>query len=269
MKLSTFFALASITLLSGSLLAQVDAPRVGILRCADRTVRPILGLQDNFILGDAVFASADAVSFSDRGGLAASNGSVYVVAPSGHVLGQYSSSERHPVLSIERDLTTAIAYLPSEQTLLRWNGRSFSPVRLATAASFGTISSIELQDTDSARLLATTPDNNVSEITVSLDTGQTASVRLLPSIQGPAFLYDSLVLFQDKEGLEIEAANGARRTLSIAAEHLVVERMASQWLHITSSDTKQSWALNLSGGTLHLSEIPAAPPKTNLRRGSK
>ena len=109
-----------------------------------------------------------------------------------------------------------------------------------------------------------TTEGNVSEITISLDTGRLTSLKFLPGIRGPAFLQQSLVLFRDKQGLAIEAPDGSRRTVSVPARDFTVERMSSDWLHLTSPSTQQSWVLHLNSSALQLSEMPVS--KTEARR---
>ncbi|MGI9072076.1 MAG: hypothetical protein ACR2JB_12380 [Bryobacteraceae bacterium] len=205
--------------------------------------------------------TADAVSFSDFGGLVAVNGHIQLMDRRGSVLSEYDSHDLKPLLNIDGDLTTAIAYLPSREALLHWSGKSFVLTQLASGSFSGTATSVQMHGARFARLLGTTTGGEVSEITISLDSGQPISVKFLPGIQGPAFLHHAFVIFHDKQGLEVEAPDGSRRTVSVAARNLVIERMSSDWLHLTSPSTKQSWVLHLNNTDLQLSEMPAPWPE--------
>jgi hypothetical protein len=83
----------------------------------------------------------------------------------------------------------------------------------------------------------------------------------LPGIQGLAFLHHAFVIFHDKQGLEVEAPDGSRRTVPVAAQDIAIERMSSDWLHLTSPSTNQSWVLHLNNTVLQLSEMPAPRPE--------
>jgi len=222
-------------------------------------VRAIYGIEANFIVGKQMLPIADVVSFSDFGGLVAVNGRIQLVGVRGALVAEYNAHERKPLLNIDRDLTTAIAYLPSREALLRWNGKALILIQLTRGSFPGTVTSVEAIGAREAKLLTTTRDGNVSELTMSLDTGQLMSVKFLPGIQGPAFLYHGFVIFRGGHGFEVEAPNGNRRAIALPPKDLTIERMSSEWMHLTSSTTKQDWALQLNGSTLRLSELPAAP----------
>lgn len=258
MKLQRFVFLVAPICLAGYLHAQVSAPKLGVVRYADGTVRSIYGIEANFIVGKQMLPIADAVSFSDFGGLVAANGRIELVGVRGALVAQYNAHERNPLLNIDQDLTTAIAYLPSREALLHWNGKSLVLTQLSRGSFQGTVTSVQTMGAHEAKLLATTRDGNVSELTLSLDTGQLTSVKFLPGIEGPAFLHHAFVLFRGKHGLEVEAPDGGRRTVALAPKDLAIDRMSSDWLHLSSPATRQDWALQLNGSTLQLSELPAA-----------
>jgi hypothetical protein len=263
-KSQIFVSLAISTCLAGCLQAQVSAPELGIVRYADNTVRPIYGVEANLIVGKQLFPFADAVSFSEFGGLVAAKGHIRLISRRGSLIREYYTNERKPLLNVDGALTTAIAYLPSREALLHWSGKSFVLTQLDAGSFPGTPTSVQMHGAHSARLLATTAHGTVSEITISLDTGQLTSVKFLPGIRGPAFLQQSFVLFRDKQGLEIEAPDGNRRTVSVPSRDFTVERMSSDWLHLTSPSTQQSWVLHLNSSALQLSEMPVS--KAEARR---
>ena len=258
MKLHNFAAalLAVSTCLAGFLHAQVSAPELGVVRYGGNSVRPIYGVEANLVVGKQMLASADAASFSDFGGLVAVRGHVQLVSRGGLVIGDYYAHEPKPLLDVEGALTTAIAYLPSRDALLHWNGKTFVLTRLETGSFSGTVTSVQMRGAHAARLLATTARGNVSEITISLDNGELTSVKFLPGIRGPAFLQQDFVLFHDKQGLAVEAPNGNRRTLAFPSKEFTVERMSSDRLHLASPSTQQSWVVHLNSRVFEMSEMP-------------
>ncbi len=261
MKLHILIGLTVFLWLAVSLPAQVSAPKLGLLRYADGTVRPVYGVQANLVVGKRMFRGAEAVSFSDAGGLIAENRHIHLIARNGTVVRDYNAGDRKALLNIDGDLTTAIAYLPSREALLRWGGRSFVLTRLDTGNFGGTVTSVEVSGPHAARLLITTRQQNVAEVTVSLETGQLISFRPLPGVRGPAFLNGGFVVSRDEEGLEVETAKGVRRTIPLhiagVSDDLKCERMSAEWFHITSLN-RQEWVLHLSGTTFELSELPVA-----------
>lgn len=265
------FSLALPLLLAGSIPAQLSAPRIGVARYANRTVRIVYGVPANFIVADQMFDSADAISFSDSGGLVAKDGKIQLFARDQRSpLGEYASGTDVPVLNIDGSLSTAVAWLPASGVLLHWTGQSFTPTQIAPGVISGAVSSLRLTGPDTVELLATQGSGEVLKIKVSLQSGNLVSSDPVPGVQGPAFQQANFVVFHDEQGLEIESAGGVRHTLALAAADLTIERMSNDWLHLSSSSMKQDWALHLSNAALDLSALPglATKPFARLIPGS-
>ncbi len=240
--------------------AQVNAPKVGVARYSDNSVRAVFGVHDDFVISTQVMGSADAISFSDSGGLLAKNGTIELIGPSSTVIAEYQSGESAPLVNIDGVLTTAIAWLPAHHSLLHWNGKSF--VRTEVSSDLpGPVTSLHLANPSTAQLLVNERVGVVSEATISLETGYLTALNVLPGVVGPAFRQRSFVLFHDQRGLEIVSGSGAARTLPLSATDLTIERMSSDWLHLASAAGKQNWVLHLTSTALELSELPALPAR--------
>jgi hypothetical protein len=243
--------------------AQVGAPNVGSARFAGH-VFAVHGIPANFLVAKTPWTSAAAVSFSDAGGLLSQNGTVTLVGPDGAALADYASGEAAPVLNIDGPLATAVAWLPSKHALLRWNGTAFISQQVNDSAFAGEVTCLQLISPRVARLLVTHGDATVSAVMVSVDTGEVLSADLLPSAHGRAFVQCSFVLSEDKQDLVVESASGERRTITLTQNllpegDLSIERMSTDWLHISSASTGQHWALYLNSKNLHLSALPVPP----------
>lgn len=266
MKLRIVFSIA-LLISPAALVAQLSVPKVGVARYADRTVRGINGLESNLLIDSQVLSSADAVSFSDAGGLISAAGRIQLLTIQGSVAGEFNSNESTPVLNIDGDLTTAIAWLPSRHLLVHWNGNSFLETQVNGADIPGEVTSVQAVTPTVARLLAIDSRGNVFQTSVSLQTGNLISLDLVPGIKGPAFQQYGFIVSQGPNGLEIQAPNGSVRTLPLSAPALQFERMSSGWVHIASPSTHQDWALHLTSNALQLSILPA--PRTSLPGGSQ
>jgi hypothetical protein len=258
---------AFFVLCCGLLQAQVGAPNVGSARFAGR-VFAVHGIPANLLVAKAPWTSAEAMSFSDAGGLLSQNGTVSLVSPDGTELADYAAAETAPVLNIDGPLTSAVAWLPSKHALLYWNGTALVP-REVNGSFAGEVTSLRLASPGKVLLLvshldATHADAAVSAATVSLDTGEITSMDLLPDARGRAFVQRSFFLSQDKLGLVIESAGGAPRTVALVQDRLpegdlTIERMSTDWLHIFSASTGKHWALYLTSNALRLSALPVPP----------
>ncbi len=248
-----FFALPCCT--AALLDAQVSAPKIGFARYADSTVHAVYGVQSAFVVSDKPVGVADAASFSDYGGLLSTNGRIQLLDRAASLIAEYDSGESRPVLGIDGDLTSAIAWLPGRHALLHWNGKSLAIIQ--TNDGLEQVTSVRVQSATSAKLLISERGGAVSEAVVSLETGNLVSMTLLPGVQAPAYQQNSFVLFQDANGLEIQSPAGeALRTFPLSAGDVRFERMSSEWLHLSSRTTKQNWVLHLTKRGAQLAELP-------------
>jgi hypothetical protein len=242
-------------LLAALLPAQVSAPRVGFARFAGGSVHAVSGLPANFVVGDLPITRADRVSFSDSGGLLARNGEIDLVDANAQSVASFASDEAAPLLNIDGALTTAIAWLPSSHSILRWDGKGFVVTEANVA---GEITALQWIEPDKARLLVRQGDASISSVTVSLTTGQIIDSQTVPGIEGNAFAQHSFFIAANSKTLVVESADGQRRVLPLAAPDITIERMSSDWLHIFSASSGEHWALHLTQTDLQLSRMPPA-----------
>lgn len=242
-------------LAAGVLQAQVAAPRVGIIRCSDGSVRAVYGLAGNFVLAHQPFATADAASFSDQAGLLAKNGTIRLVAPNGVLEGEYESHEAKPLLNVDGESTSAIAWLPAAHAILRWSGTAFRLFPVAPGTITGQVTSIRAIAQDRAELLELNSDRSSLRATITLSSGNLTSLDAVPGATGPAFAQHAGFLFHDDKQLIVETPNGVRQALPVSG-NVAVERMSSNWLHLSSAGTHQHWALHLDGSQAQLFVLP-------------
>ncbi len=242
--------------------AQINPPKAGVVRFPDGTVHAVYGLPANYIVDGQVLASADAVSFSDLGGMIAKDGRISLVDAAFKTVAEYDSGEAAPLLNINGDLKSAVAWLPTKRALLHWNGTSFVVTEVNGSGILGAVSSVRIAAPNIAKLLATNSDKSVSEAAISLLSGELTSLDTLPGVRGPAFHQQSFVVFPEDQGLAIAGASAVLRTLPLPLTDLTFERMSSDSLHILSPSTKQNWILHLGAVTPpHLSQLPESPAR--------
>jgi len=68
----------------------------------------------------------------------------------------------------------------------------------------------------------------------------------------PVFHQKTFALFSDGQGLEVQAADGMVRTLPIPATDVKMERMADNWVHLSSATAHRDWALLLNDREMQL-----------------
>lgn len=243
-------------LAAGMLQAHVGAPRIGVMRLSDASVRAVYGLPGNFVPARAAFAhGAHAASFSDTVGLIATATDIQLLGPDLAALGSYRCSEKKPVLNVTADAASAVAWLPSEHKILYWTGTRFRTTEAAQGFE-GQVASIERNGQDRAELFVLNSDGSASRVSIVLSTGEFAGEDAIPGVMGPAVHLGAAFVFPDHEHLVVLTADGIRHDLAVPSG-VVIERLSSQWLHLFSPASDQHWGLRLHGSEPEVFVLPA------------
>jgi hypothetical protein len=240
------------------LLGQIGSPSIGTARYADGSFHTVQGLPMNMIVADLPLDSAQAASFSDSGGIIAQGGSIRLLGANFSVVGECPIPET-PLLSIDGDLTSALAWLPNAHTLLHWTGTQFEAFDVPQGDLEGNVTDLQSAGSKQARLIVQHSDKSVSGVTVSLRTGNLVSSEPLPGVRGYAFGQGFFLIYGSADELVVDNLRGYRRTVPLPASDFSIERMSNNWLHIYSPKLQQHWALHLTQAELQLSMLPGLP----------
>ncbi|MBV8864922.1 MAG: hypothetical protein JO210_05920 [Acidobacteriaceae bacterium] len=243
-----------------SLTAQVNSPTAGMVRYGALPIEGLYGIPGNFVPTPTTLGAASAISFSDAGGLLAAGGRIELVRTDGSPVGAYESAATSPLLNIDCDLTSAIAWLTETRSLLWWNGTRFATLSIDESSIAGTITSVAHTSSKTARLLITNPDSTVSAVLVSLASGNVISSDLIPGAKGPAYQFGSSLLWADEHGLQLQSDKSVQHTLAAPATSFTAERMSSRWIHLYFPSQNSHWALHLSETEPSLWRLPAPLP---------
>ena len=239
--------------------AQVKPPTLGIARLGDGSVRTLYGLPDNVIVDSHRLGLYEAASFSDQVGLVASAGRIQLVSTTFVALGEYESTELHPLLNADGAASSAIAWLPSSQSLLHWTGSAFAATAVNGIDRSFVATAVRVASSGLAQLLLTDPNSSVFEASVSLETGELVSLKSLAGVTGPALWLGSNILFQDRSSVRVASPDGALRSIAPGGAPFSFDRISSNWTLVTSAANHSMWVLHSSAGPLRLSEVPAVP----------
>jgi hypothetical protein len=250
-------------LLSGLMHAQLSVPQLGFARFSDGSVHAVRGIVSNLIVDPRALLRADKASFSDSGGLTSTNGLIRLLNAKGAVLGEYASGEPLPLLNIDSSLRSAVVWLPSKHALLRWDGAAFTATPVDESSFGGAVTFVRLASAKTAELFVELADLSVAKLSVSLAAPRSIGAEAEPGVKGAIFVQRDWMLSTDGQGLMAELPNGDRQTIDLSAGplpagDLTIERMASDWLHISSRSTGVNWAVYLSSTKLSVSLLP--PP---------
>lgn len=244
--------------------AQLNAPKAGVVRYSDGTLHAVYGLPANYVIDHQALASAEAVSFSDNGGLIAKDGNILLVDGGLKKIAEFQAGESAPVLNIDNALDSAVAWLPHQQAVLHWTGSFFVLTQVNGIQSLGSVVSLHLTGGNAAKLLLNTIANSDAEATVSLDSGEVTSLDALPGVRGAAIRQQTFVVFRDDRGLAIATPSAVAQSFPLPdlkpGSELSFERMSADSLHVIAAGTSTSWVLHF-GNTAgpRLSQLPSLP----------
>lgn len=260
MTRSKFIWVITLFFLPGAFLrAQVSTPPIGIARFSDASVRNVYGLPQNLIVDSNSFGSFDAASFSDEVGLVAVNGQIQLIKPDFTVIGEYDSADSRILVNVDTGPGSAIAWLPTSQSLVHWNGAEFAVTSVVGLDPSMRVTAVRVQRRGRAQFLLMERDRSVFEASVSLETGNVLSLRVLPGVYGHALWQASSILFEDANGLELMGPDGSVQTLGVTARDVEFARMSSTWILVSSRSQGRIWALHIGSGDISLSELPGVP----------
>ncbi|MBV8897125.1 MAG: hypothetical protein JO051_11485 [Acidobacteriaceae bacterium] len=261
-----YFALAAAVVLSAALIvltaaystAQVRPPAIGIARLPDGSVRNLYGLPADVVVDSRSLGSFDAASFSDQAGLVAKGGRIQLVNTIFTALGEYGSDEAQPLLNVDGDARSAIAWLPSSQSILYWSGENFVVKAVSGLDASLKATSVRVAGRERAQLLMTNAQGAVLEATVGLESGNVISLKWLPGMRGEAFWQGSNLLFAGDGGIGVVSADGAVRALgAVTGGGVDFQHISSKWVLVTSRSDGRLWAVHFSGDEIGMSEVPA------------
>ena len=244
--------------LAGALGAQVSVPRPGFVRNGALPIQTIYGVAGSLVAAPSNLGAAEALAFADRFGIIAVSGQLNLLGSNGLVLGHFETQENHPVLNLDSDPASAVAWLPGSHSLLWWNKNQWQQVTLDGLPEGAPVTSVARDSANSARLIFTQADASILAATISLPQASVESIDLLPGVRGPAFQFGSKLIWAEEQGLVIASTAGSvEHTLPLPAPGVFsAERMSSQWVHLYFPAAGGThWALHL-GAKPTLSRIP-------------
>jgi hypothetical protein len=238
-----------------------QAPQAGIVREADGSLRPLYGLPGNLIRGGPLPAEGViAASFSNEAGLVLIPGALKLLSLDGTEQGSYKTGEQNAILSISGPADTAIAWIPSDRTLVRWTTGRFKKTSLEGLSLPGAVIDAQTQSGDAIDLLVRTEPAAFERVRLSMPDTRITAARTYAGITGSALIEGSSLVYQDASGIKAETPNGSVEMVPAPEPGLKFARAASGWVHARSESTRREWMLHLEGPRLTLTEIPAVQP---------
>jgi hypothetical protein len=244
------------------------APQVGVVRCADGSLRVLYGLPLNLFYGPEVGTGAGRAAFANDIGLLANSRGITLISTGGALVGSLEVNAFEAVLGVAPLPATAVplagrvaAWLPADRSLAAWNGAGFALVPVDSFS--GVVRAITPLTQGEAALLISLPEGGVARSVVSLQNGQILSSTLADSSALAIYERAGFTLSLDAQGLTVSDAAGHIQMFPIAEPNLAIDSVADRAVVLRSPRTNASWVLQLDDaalarGALRLSVLPGS-----------
>jgi hypothetical protein len=233
----------------------VASPLLGIAHFSDGTLRRVYGVPGNIVVDTQSLGWFQAASFSNQCGLVFKDSHLQLLTRDMRVLADVATAGSEAVLNTT-SCGSAVAWLPAVGELVRWNGSSFSTIPVRGLDPQLAASAVRIISDTAAELLLQDRDGWLLQAKISSASGDVISLVPIAGIRGAAFWAEDKLIVQSTSGVGLVDDNGSTRMLIPNAEHVRFQTIASQWLLITSKDSRQSWLVNLRMHDISVSEVP-------------
>jgi hypothetical protein len=258
----------SVTLAGAVPGANPAAPQVGVVQCADRSLRVLYGLPLNLFYGPVVGASAGRAAFANDIGLLADTRGITLISIHGALVGSLETNAFDAVLGVAPAPATGAAaslegrvaaWLPALSSIAAWNGASFT---LVPVDSFpGVVRAIIPLSGGTVALMISLSGGGVIRNMLSLQNGQVLSSTLASSAALSMYERAGFILSLDPQGLTVSDAAGHSQMFPMAQPDIAIDSVADRAVVLRSPQPKPSWVLQLDDaalarGDLRLSVLP-------------
>ena len=191
----------------------LTTPQIGFLQDGANSFRPVYGVAGNFLLGNPAASDVVSAAFSGSFGIVSTGSALTVSDQHGQVIATMDAPAGPAAFAFSREGTPALAYFPSANLLLQWNGGAFQMVSYDSKAfPASAVQSIALPDPEHAAFIVQR-DEVLWDVRVFLATGEVDSQAALPGVSVPVLMLTSRELvFSDANGIVIRRREAPRHT---------------------------------------------------------
>lgn len=219
-----------ITAVVASAQPGIVSPRIGFVQDAAHSIRPMFGLAGNFLAGEAVVTDVVSSAFSGSFGLLKTDSALILADDAGRTIVSLDAPSGAALFGFSRNGAPALAFFPSKNLLLQWNGTAFDPVAFETRDPVLSISSPDPGFAD----LIVQRDDTLWEVRIQLSGGQTLRQAALVGVRPPALLLASGdLIYRDSGGLVIRKPGQSEVQIPVDLPgQFQFRQMSSEWIQI-------------------------------------
>jgi hypothetical protein len=225
-------------------------PQIGFVADANRSLRPLLGIAGNFVLGDSLADEVSDVASSGAFALVKTNSAVTVLDSAGVALFTLDTDPGRAVFAFAADGQPSRAWLPSQGLLLTWNADHFESQPVHPEVLAGQVESV------APGRFAVKRADGLWLVEIAAD-GSLAAQAALPGVAGPLLLAaDGSLLYADGEALVVRGADGTERRIDTGAVISQMAPLSANWLRFVERHTRRQFAVCTAAGRERVLQLP-------------
>ncbi len=226
-------------------------PQLGFIDASDHTLRPVLGISGNLLLGSAAAENVEAAAFSGSVGLVKTTTSLMAFDAT-HMLGSVDAAPGPALFAFASDGSLSVALMPESGLLLRWTGKDFETTSLPSDLN-GLPLAIAVSAADRVCVVVQRLDG----LWLIEGSAQTAISGVQPAL---LLANDGSVLYASGTELVLREPSGSERRIQVGVAIGELHWMGTAWIQIVPANSTLQYALHLTSGQQKISQLPEPRP---------
>ena len=234
-------------------------PRLGCLLAETGSLRSMLGLPGNFILGEVVESEVRSAACSERFALVKLEDALELLDEQARLITRWSAPGGPALFALSAEGLPALVYFPQTSQWFRVAEKELRSVELEWPGRGVEVLAIAQRETDRLAAVVRKGDS-LWFLKVSLDSRQVEEERELAGAAAPVLLrQDGALLLAAGGGLVVQTPDGAERRVPLPGPPAGLEQMGGGWIHVKLSEGKGRLGLRLFDDREELYQLPEAP----------
>ncbi len=226
-----------------------EAPRIGFMQDAGGSVRPVLGVTANFVLGDSIAEGVISAAFSGMFGMVKTDSTLLVMDRQGVVLSVMDAPPGPALFAFSQEGKPALVYFLGTSSLMRWQD--------GTSLNVDGVLSIAALDSSGAAMIVQR-DGGLWHVRISLDTGAVESQTLIPDATAPVLLLaNGDLLFADATGIVIRKPDGTAKHIDARLPAVFsFQQLGAGWVQLLDSSGQRQLAVRTVENLEQVYQLP-------------
>ncbi len=226
-----------------------ETPRLGWLRDASGTLRPLQGFAANFAAGQARESGVLSVASSGTWALAKTDRELIVFDPAGAEAGRLPAPDGNALFAFALNGEPAAALCPETGILLLWSGGHFE------TAGWKIARDEEVLAVSGAISFLVRRGDTVWQVDRAVPDGRVTREQALPGVGAPALLRpDGSILYADGRALVLRSPEAREQRIELPGTIAALNQLAGDWVCARLPDRQV--AVSFSGATSQVFELP-------------